>query len=338
MLHNNNAYHFFMAATTPKGVISNFPELSKQNDRTNFLIKGPSGSGKSTLIKAAIGAVKTDYDCELIHCSADKNSLDAAIFSEPSVSFIDATPPHIIEPVLPQVKDRVISLYDFFSSEMLSKNKEQIVKEQFLEQMYSERYSSFIKAAGLLISSNERLCSRCIQKEKLSNFLNRLCSREIKKKAVPAPKLKKRFLSTITKDGIFMFTDTAKKMCDRLYAINDKFGAVSSVILEAICGCALNAGYTVYCCLCPLSDSLKIDHILIPELSLGFMTSNRFHPVSEDSIKNIHTSRFYDSQMLRERSVRTNFQHRAARELLKEAAVCSEKRLEHHKKNRGVLC
>ncbi|MBQ8868585.1 MAG: hypothetical protein IJ027_02555 [Oscillospiraceae bacterium] len=328
MLHNSQVYHFFMSASTPNGFISHFPSIDCTQ---RHLLKGPSGSGKSTLIKRAISTISSDGVCELIHCSADKDSLDAAILDKKGICFIDATPPHSLEPVLPQVKDKVISLYDFFDSEILSSKKDEILKAADEEELLLQKYTAFIKAAGMLLSSNERLCSRFINKEKLSNFLSRLCSREIKKRGGKG-KLKLRYLSTISENGVFMFTDTAKKMCSRLYAIDDASGAVSGIILEGLCEFALSAGYTVYCCLCPLSDSGRIDHILIPELSLGFMTSNKFHPITDKEIKKIHTSRFYDREKLYDYSTRTSFQLKAAREMLKEAAAFNAEKLRAHQR------
>lgn len=327
MLHNNQVYHFFMSASTPSGFVSHFSDLT--NYRHPHLIKGPSGSGKSTLIKRAVSTLSSDGVCELIHCSADKDSLDAAILEKNGVTFIDATPPHTLEPALPRVKDKVISLYDFFDGKKLVQSKTEILKAADEEELLRQKYTAFIKAAGMLLSSNERIYSRFINREKLSNFLSRLCSREIKKRGGNG-ELKIRYLSTISENGVFMFTDTARKMCSRIYAIDDTNGAVSGIILEGLCEYALSAGYTVYCCLCPLSDSGRIDHVLIPELSLGFMTSNKFHPINDKDIKKIHTSRFYDREKLYDYTTRTSFQLKAARELLKEAAGLNAKRHKAH--------
>ncbi len=328
MLHNSQVYHFFMSASTPNGFVSHFSTLAKCE--RPCLIKGPSGSGKSTLIKRAVCSLSDNGVCELIHCSADKDSLDAAILEKNDICFIDATPPHALEPTLPQVKDKVVSLYDFFDSEILCSKKKEILKAADEEELLVQKYMAFIKAAGMLLSSNERIYSRFINREKLSNFLSRLCSREIKKRGGKG-ELKLRYLSTISENGVFMFTDTAKKMCSRLYAIDDLSGAASGIILEGICEYAISAGYTVYCCLCPLSDSGRIDHVLIPELSLGFMTSNKFHPINDKEIKKIHTSRFYDREKLYDYSTRTSFQTKAAREMLKEAALLNAKKLKAHK-------
>lgn len=333
MLHNNNVYHFFMSACTPKGFVTNFLDLTDETEYKNvFILKGGPGSGKSTLIKKAAAHLGTDGICELIHCSADVQSLDAAIFEKQALTFIDGTSPHTIEPSLPGFCHKVVSLYDFFSDKILSTYTAEIRRAALKEEMYRQRFESFIRAAGMLLSSNENLASRCIEREKLSNYVSRLCAREIKKTKSGIGALRIRYLSTLSEDGVFMFTDTAHKLCERLFAIDDDSGAASGIILEGFCNAALAAGYTVYCCPCPMSDNGRIDHLFIPELSLGFMTSNKFHPIIGDGIKTIHTSRFFDREKMREYTFRSSFQRRAARELLKEAALFGTKRLECHRR------
>ncbi|MBE6788068.1 MAG: hypothetical protein E7539_00185 [Ruminococcaceae bacterium] len=332
MLHNN-VYHFFMSASTPKGFVTHFSQLTNENEfKKTFILKGGAGSGKSTLIKKAASRFADKQECELIHCSADVNSLDAAIFKDSAISLVDGTAPHVVEPTLAGLNHKVVSLYDFFDSNILEKYAAEINRAAVREEMYRQRFDSFLRAAGMLLSSNEKLAMRCLDKSKLTNFISRLCAREIKKQKGGVGDVKVRYLSTISENGVFMFTDTAQKMCDRLFAIEDDSGAASGIVLEAVSKAAVSAGYTVYICLCPMSDSKRIDHLLIPELSLGLMTSNKFHPIKIEGVKTIHTSRFYDKEKMQEYSFRTSFQRRAARELLKEAAEFSDKRLQCHRR------
>jgi len=332
MLHNN-VYHFFMSAATPKGFVSHLSSLANQLEYDNtLLLKGGAGSGKSTLIKRAVERFKDDESCELIHCSADPSSLDGAVFKNNSLALIDATAPHTVEPTLPGLNNKVVSLYDFFDNRVLKNYQNEIHRAYEGEETYKRRAQSFLRAAGMLISSNEKLAARCINKEKLLNFITRLCAREIKGKKLGAGSVKIRYLSTVSESGILMYTDTAEKMCKRILKIEDTNSAVAPLILEAVLKAATMSGFDVYVCLCPLSDNDKIDHILIPELSLALMTSNKFHPIKLENVKTIHTSRFYDSEKLKEYAIRSSFQRRAARELLKEAALFLKRWLECHRR------
>lgn len=328
---NENIYHFFMSAYTPNGFASHFNELADpQRYKKAYLIKGSSGSGKSTLIKKVAGYIKNSAEhIELIHCSLDTSSLDGAIFDE-KISIFDATPPHNLEPKLPGAYEQIISLYDCFDNESLASMEREISKIKAAEEIHKSRAQSFIRAAGLLISSNESIAARCINTEKLANFITRLCLRELKEPKTYRGEVRKRFLSTISEEGVFMFTNTAKKLCDRLFVIDDPNGAVSGIILGGILSAAQDMGHTVYACACPMSKSGRIEHLFIPELSLGFMTSNKFHPIDIEHYKTIHTARFMDREAMGKYSARASFQRKAARELLKEAATFIKMQREAH--------
>lgn len=316
-----NIYHFFMSAQTPGGFTCYFDEMcDMQRYKRAYLIKGGAGSGKSTIIKkAAAHLQKNAESTELIHCSKDPNSLDGAIFNE-KITMLDATPPHNLEPQLPGAFERMVCLYDCFDNDKLASMEREISRLKAAEEIHKSRADSFIRAAGLLLSSNESIAARCIDIDKLSNFISRLCLRELKKPKTYRGEVRKRFLSTLSGDGVFMFTDTAKKLCDRLFVIDDPNGAVSGIILKGLSNAARDMGHTVYACTCPMSKSGRIEHLFIPELSLGFMTSNKFHPIDIDHYKTIHTARFLDRDIMQRYSTRASFQRKAARELLKEAA------------------
>ena len=326
-----NTYHFFMSAYTPNGFVSHFGELANpEKYKRTYLIKGGVGSGKSTIIKKTAAHLSQGAEnIELIHCSLDPTSLDAAILNE-NTSVVDATPPHSIEPKLPGVYERIISLYDCFDNDKLKRSEGEITKLKAAEEMHKSRAQSFIRAAGLLLSSNESIAARCIDAEKLTNFITRLCLRELKSPKTYRGEERKRFLSTINEDGVFMFTDTAKKICDRLFIIDDPNSTVSGIILSSVLESAKNMGHTVYSCACPMSKSGRIEHLFIPELSLGFMTSNKFHPIDIEHYKTIHTARFMDREAMKKYSTRASFQRKAAAQLLCEAASFIKMQKETH--------
>lgn len=319
MLKSENIYRFFISAVTPNGFVSFMPELVDEKKHSQIcLIKGGAGSGKSTLIKKAATLVDSE-NAEFIYCSLDPESFDAAVFDE-KLSIVDATPPHSVEPYLSGAVHKVLSLYDFFNNKKLSQNKAEIIRLYAVEKELSARKNALVRAAGMLLSSNESLASRCVNVEKLTNYITRLALREIKGSKSSKGEVKNRFLSTITENGLYTFTDTAEKLCDKIYIIDDDNGAVSGIICESILKMAVKEGYSVYACRCPMSVSSRIDHVFIPELRLGFMTSNKFHPVNVEHYKVIHTSRFMDKEKMQEYSYRATFQKKAARELLSEAA------------------
>lgn len=333
MQQSQNVYKFFITAQTPLGFRSYINELSNCNLYNRlYVVKGCAGSGKSTFIKKATSVLYNDEQItELIYCPSDVTSLDAAIFRNKKIAIADATAPHSLEPEFPGAFERVVSLYDFYDNSKLTETRKSIEDACKIEEHHQKRSENFIKAAGFLLSSNQSIASRCILNDKLANFITRLCIREIKKCDKKKPVLYKRYLSTITADGVFMFSDTIDKICDKLYVIDDEYGAVSGAILKAVEKTTLSMGYEVYSCICPLSVNEKIDHLFIPEIKLGFTTSNKFHPYKKPYYKKIRTDRFLDKEWLSQYNYRMGFQRKAARELLSEAAEFKRLWLSKHK-------
>ena len=65
----------------------------------------------------------------------------------------------------------------------------------------------------------------------------------------------------------------------------------------------------------------KIDHILIPALSLAFVTDNSWHPVQISGAQAVCCTRFLDREHLAGYRARLRFNTRAAGELLDQAVA-----------------
>ena len=74
----------------------------------------------------------------------------------------------------------------------------------------------------------------------------------------------------------------------------------------------------------------KIDHLLVPELGLAFVTSGPFHRFEPMGDRVIHAARFMNKNGLWARKARLKFDLRAAKELVQEAgALLGEARSTH---------
>ena len=63
----------------------------------------------------------------------------------------------------------------------------------------------------------------------------------------------------------------------------------------------------------------RLEHVLIPELSTAFVTSNRYHETYPGNPRRIHCVRFSDKSGLRARRVRMRFNRKTAQELMMQA-------------------
>ena len=324
MKSEEKALRFFLGANTPQGFVSRFDHLSDKTDGFRILIiKGGPGSGKSTMIKK-IAEEFGDEKTERIYCASDFGSLDGAIFHNRRLAIADGTRPHVIEPKYPGAVESLIDVTPCWNEDALFQCRDDIKALTKSCSMCHEQSCRFLSAAASLLGDTYRLSLAAVNTPKLSAYAERLCERELKSKDRQRPYgyEKVRFFSAVTNKGVSVFTDTAKLLCDRIYLVNDDYGAVSRILLTSTRAAALAAGHDVISCYCPLSPYEKLEHLFIPKLSLGFVTSSRFHDFNNDidAYRIVNCQRFSDPAKLKECKKRVNFNRKAAMQMTEKAA------------------
>jgi hypothetical protein len=267
-----------------------------------------------------------DEPLELVHCSSDADSIDAVICPGRRFAVADGTFPHVLEPRYPGAAESLVDLTGCWNEDALYACREDIKALSGSIFRCHEHSCRFLSAAASLVGDTYRLALEAVNTAKLSAYCARLCERELKPLGNPnafgGGYESVRFLSAVTNKGPVTFTDTAKKLCERVYLVKDEYGAVSRLLLNRVRSAALEAGYRVISCYCPLSPFEKLEHLFIPQLKLGFMTSNRFHDFSEsiDAYRYVNSLRFSDQQKLKAVKRRVAFNRKAAAGMLTQAA------------------
>ena len=156
--------------------------------------------------------------------------------------------------------------------------------------------------------------------DKVRRYVKRLCTRVMPRtEGIGSEEL--RLLSAVTPKGEMFYQGTAQALADKFIVFRDDYGAVSRLLLELIRAEALTRGYHIITCPCAMHPEDKIDHILIPELKLAFLTDNRWHPVHLPSVQAVRCTRFLDRENLAAYRARLRFNERAAAELLEQASA-----------------
>lgn len=94
-----------------------------------YILKGGPGTGKSTLMrKLAEHFLEVGFDVELWQCSSDPHSLDGVFIPALSAAVVDGTSPHVVEPRYPGVREELIPLGEFWQSDVLQRNREDIIE------------------------------------------------------------------------------------------------------------------------------------------------------------------------------------------------------------------
>lgn len=141
---------------------------------------------------------------------------------------------------------------------------------------------------------------------RISSRAKALCSREIPsvKRAQQAPV--KRFLSSITPAGHIVRFDTVTESFSRVVALDDNFGLASYMLAPIVRHAAAN-GYKTYACYSPLHPDTKIEHVLIPELGLAFVTNSRALPYPEAASRHIRLDALIPKETLKNHRVHLRF-------------------------------
>ena len=228
------------------------------------------------------------------------------------------TPPHALEPQYPGAVEQPLSLCECWDAEALYRQREEITTLCGEIGSLHRQAMRYLGGAAGILREVRTLAEAHTDLRKIIRYAHSIAEREL-------PDLKKtgteqkRLLSAITNQGAMLFSETLETLTPHLYCIEDPYGAAAGHLIEALRVEAIRRGYDIITCPCGLTPQTKNDHLLIPALGLGFVTSNRFHPVTSAG-RAIHAQRFTDSVAMKSCKMRVRFLQKTADMLLRQAA------------------
>lgn len=330
---NTLTVDFFLGSNSQNGFVSHFEQLQDpMNDLHTYIIKGGPGSGKSTLMRR----VADEFACcgelaERIHCSSDPHSLDGVILHGKKAALVDGTPPHVLEPRYPAAAASIVSLYDAFDAVKIKACREDIIETAAVNSAFHKRFCELLKCMNLLLDGNAALIAPYIDSQKMERTISNIAKKEFKKSLNRPGKCHVRMLSAFTPDGLCTYQNTVNTLCKRVYLLQDEYQVCSHELMSKVSRYAMEQGYDCYLCYSPFHAEGKIDHVLIPELSLGFVTQSRFIQMDRiNPAKVMNATRFYDKIILKQKKQRLNFCKKTARELIIEAVETLHKAKQTH--------
>lgn len=309
----------FLAANSCDGFVSYFSQCYEPKKGWKaFIIKGGPGTGKSSFMKyiARKGADK-GFECELCPCSSDPNSLDAVIFPQIRTVIMDGTAPHTVDPMYPGVCESILNFGEFWEKEKFSNTEEKIIEITNKNKSLHKTASLYLQAAGSFLTDNFKTAESSFDVLKAEKYTQKLCDKYFKKQNKLSSE-KVRFLSGVTPKGIVFFSNTITELCKEIIIIKDDFGCVADFVLRKVRHNALKNGYDIITVKNALLPNLY-DHIIIPEIGLGFVRESAFTHIKID-VRKIHAKRFLDMELLNKSKEKIKFNNKAANELLLTAA------------------
>lgn len=307
---------FFLGANSGEGFVSHFADSYIKGEWKAYIIKGGPGTGKSSFMKY-IAAKATDkgYSVILCPCSSDPHSLDGVIIEELRTVLLDGTAPHVVEPALPGACENIINLGDFWDSDKLLENADGIMKAAKHNSAFHKTVSAYLSAAGEVMFDNLKLSRLATDRPKALRFARRLSEQHIPKKSTKVGKEFIRFIGGTTPEGIIAFSRTITDYYENLIVIEDKFGGAAGEIMKYLRAAAKEKGYDIITLHNPFLPSELTDHIVIPELSLAFVTENGFIKF-DTTVRRIHARRFTNKALIKRYRARIMFNSKVTKQLL----------------------
>lgn len=283
--------HFFPGNNTPKGFYSYYSYILTQKEASRiFCIKGGPGVGKSSFMKAiAKDMLKTGEDIDYLHCSSDPISLDGIILKNRKIAFIDATSPHVVEPINPGAVDNIIHLGEYWDEESIRKNKESVMEENMKCKKCFLKAYNYLGAAEKLYDNIEEIYINAIKNAKLYKIAAEIVNKELSHKEITLQPgaVKKYFASAVTPEGIVNYLDTLVSDISKIYVLKAPIGARNDGILNIISEGARYRGFSVEEYYCSLKPTEKIEHLIIKELGIAIISENQYHGLKHNFYNNI---------------------------------------------------
>lgn len=309
---------FFLGANSPKGFYSFYDWLiNLEIARDVLILKGGPGCGKSTFMRRVGTLVEeAGYTAEYIACASDPDSLDGVVFPELFSAIVDGTAPHVVEPHFPAAVERYLNLGAHYDLTPIKARREEIRRLTLAGHAPYERVARCLTAARAL---EDDIFNSVLDSAVLNTLARRargIIGREIKTGS--ASVTKKRLLSAITPGGLICRFDTARALCPRIYELNDDYG-LAHFMLAPILEAALAAKQEVYACYCPMNPENKLEHLLLPGLGLGFVSSSDLYPYDDKPFRRIRLNACLNQEQLRQARSRLRFLRKTERSLLDDA-------------------
>ncbi len=296
--------HMFPGNNTTQGFYSYYQYILGQDEADKiYCIKGGPGTGKSSFMKKIANEMLEDgHDIDFMHCSSDPDSVDGIVIKDKHVAFIDGTAPHIIDPKTPGAVDTIIHLGEYWNEEGIKEKKREIIENhERLSALFAKAYNYF-GAAKKMYDNVAVIYEKALIPEAFYRIATNLTSKELAHKEINQNKgkVKKFFASGVTPQGLKHYLGTLVEGYKTVYILGAPVGVGSERILNIFAESAIYRGFDVELFYCPMAPETKVEHLLIPELSIAMVTSNDYHQFKSPDAFNIDLGEYVDQKILEE--------------------------------------
>ncbi|QAT43102.1 hypothetical protein EQM06_07550 [Aminipila luticellarii] len=218
-------------------------------------------------------------DVDFMHCSSDNNSLDGVVLKNKRIALIDATSPHVVDPINPGAVDQIIHLGDYWNERGIRENKLAVIEtNERIKSLFQYAYNYFA-AAGKLYDNMAAMYDTAIERAEIYKLTAAVVGNELahKELCLNPGSVKKYFASAITPMGITNYIKSLINGYKKVYIISNPVGLCATSLLNIFSESVIYRGFDIELYYCPMKPESKIEHLLVPELGIAFISVNKYH-------------------------------------------------------------
>ncbi len=324
-MEDTGRIHYFLGAPTPKGFYSLYGRLADRAE-TVYILKGGPCCGKTELLRrTARRSEELGEQVEYILCPGAPERLDGLVLPERKEALIDGAATHVVEPACPGGVERYVDLSGAYDHAALGPLRGELTRRLAAVREYQRQEGRFLGAAEELFRDARAILTTPDLRERAAKRAQGIVRREFRTRG-GGGQVRQFFLDAVTCQGPLRYDETAQVLCRRLYVLEDSYG-LAHVLLTHVLGGAVAAGYPVIACPSPLSPG-RLEHLLVPELSLGFLSVPPALPYPEKTWRTVHIDAMIDAELVRRSRSRLQFSKKLSLNLLQEGAQATAQAVE----------
>jgi len=296
---------FFLSTYTPDGWNSLGPLLRQERcwQEACLLLSGPGCDGGGLLRRTA-GEAAQSLAAEILLSPTAPYLPEAVILPERHTLAAIASPFGGTVPPIPGPSEYYVNLTSCYDRAGLREILPQVELCQAEEAQCAQRAARCLRAMEQLSQDMRATLLTSAVLSRMEKRAAGILARECRALHQPAAPLY-RYLSAYTAQGHVALFETVNVLCQRVYEIVDDYG-LSHYLLNCLAAGAVSAGHEVIVCLSPL-EADRIEHLLIPGLSLAFLSSTPALPWPGKANRRIHLETMLESDLLRHHRGRLRF-------------------------------
>ncbi|MBQ3508301.1 MAG: hypothetical protein IJA91_07110 [Clostridia bacterium] len=224
-----HARRYFAASNSCRGFCNYYGDLftDARTDRL-YIIKGGPGTGKSHFMKEVARYARVrGYDVTEYACSSDPHSLDGILLERegtPTVGFLDGTPPHVREPILPGAREDIIHLGAFWDGKRLSGQSDTIRSLSEKKSAAYGRAYAYLAACGEVDRVADSLMMGCVREDKLCALAGRILREQSHGESFSAVPALRRAVSMAGNCSLHTFERESFSAGGTLLQLSDYYG------------------------------------------------------------------------------------------------------------------